>query len=52
VILEENHKDDFLKQYRPNLQFCRTHICFFNKEVFIIGDVGDRCVTYTGLILM
>jgi hypothetical protein len=25
VIIEENHKRDFLQQYRSNLQFCRTH---------------------------
>jgi len=25
MIVEENHKEDFLQQYRPNLQFCRTH---------------------------
>ena len=24
VIIEENHKRDFLQQYRPNLQFCRS----------------------------
>ena len=30
MIIEENHKDDFLQQYRSNLQFCRSHTDFLN----------------------
>jgi len=34
VIIEENHKTDFLQQYRSNLQFCRTQLWLNSIRTF------------------
>ena len=40
VIIEENHKRDFLQQYRSNLQFCRTHVYVKERRNAGVGQSG------------